>query len=36
VIVMAATLSIGLFGVSLPLALIVLVPSSLACATWRV
>ncbi len=34
-IVLAAAISVGLAGVSLPLALVVLVPASLAFAVWR-
>jgi chromate transporter len=34
-VVIAATVSVGWLGVSLPLALVVLLPASLACAVWR-
>ena len=34
-IVVSAAVSVGLLGVSLPLALVVLVPASLALAVWR-
>ncbi len=34
-VVIAATISVGWLGVPLPLALVVLLPASLACAVWR-
>lgn len=34
-VVIAATVSVGWLGVPLPLALVILLPASLACAVWR-
>jgi chromate transporter len=35
VVVVGATVSVGLLGVTLPLGLLALIPVSLACAVWR-